>query len=72
MKYKMHTAESNEKKPIEPAVQTAEKTDVKEALEILLEGSADSTKRKKPSLSDQAMAFRRRLEKVEEMEATHE
>lgn len=71
MKYKMHTGESNEKKPIEPAVQTAEKTDVKEALEVLFD-SAASTKRKKPSLSDQAMAFRKRLEKVEEMEATHE
>lgn len=65
MKYKMHTGESNEKKPKEPEVQTAEKTEVKEALEILLEGSAGSTKKKK-SLPDQARAFKRRLEEMED------
>ncbi len=64
MKYKIHTAEKNEKKPKEPEVQTAEKTDVKEALEILLEGSATGTKNKK-SLPDQARAFKKRLDEME-------
>ena len=66
MKYSIHTAEKNEKKPTEPTVQTAEKTDVQEALEVLLEGS---TKKKKATLKEQASAFRKRLDAIEETEA---
>ena len=63
-KYTMHKAEKNDKKPEKPSVQTAVKTDVQEALEILLEGSADSTKKKK-SLSEQAKVFRKRIDEME-------
>ena len=69
-KYVMHTAESNEKKPNKPEIQTAVKNDVKEALEILLEGSTKKNK----SLPEQAKAFRKRIDEMEEAnerDATH-
>jgi hypothetical protein len=66
MEYNIPIAEINEKKPTEPEVQTAEKTDVQEALEVLLEGSI---KKKKATLKEQASAFRKRLDAIEEMEA---
>lgn len=65
MKYTMHKAESNEKKPETPEVQTAVKTDAQEALEILFDGSTG----KKKSLKDQAKAFRKKIDELEEMEA---
>lgn len=71
-KYKMHTAEKNEKKPTEPTVQTAVKPDVQEALEILLGDNAAGKKKKRASLSDKAKAFRSRMNALEEREAEHE
>lgn len=63
-KYTIHTAKYEEKKPKEPEVQTAEKTDVQEALEILLTDSSGSSKKKK-SLPEQAKLFRQRLDEME-------
>lgn len=60
MKYNMTIGENTEKKPTEPSVQTAVKTDVQEALEILLEGEG------KKSLTANARAFRKRMDELEE------
>lgn len=69
-KYTIPKAKYELKKPDKPSVQTAEKTEVQEALEILLEGEKPSgIGRKKPTLVQKAQEFRRHMD---EMEAGYE
>lgn len=60
-------AEYTEKAPEVPEVQTARKSEAAEALEILLAGSegAGPAKKAKPSLKQQALAFKRRMKETE-------
>ena len=69
-KYTIPKAKYELKKPEKPSVQTAQKTEVQEALEILLEGEKPTgIGRRKPTLTDKAREFRKHMD---EMEAGYE
>lgn len=65
-RYTIPKAKYELKKPEKPTVQKAEKAEVQEALEILLEGEKPAgIGRKKPTLAQRAAEFRRHMDEME-------